>query len=133
MGTDFEDIPDEVWAIAEPLIPRRTPGPQGGRPREDNRRILAGIVYRLRTGCQWKAVPRAFGTGSTLHRRFGEWTDAGFFTAFFIRMVQAYDQGRGLDWEWSSLDSSMVKAPKGGTKPVRTRRIEENPASNAMF
>jgi len=132
VGGEFEDIPDEGWAIAEPLIPQRVPGPQGGRPREDDRRILAGIVYRLRTGCQWKAVPGVFGTKSTLHRRFAEWTREGFFTAFFVRMVQAYDQKRGLDLEWASLDSSMVKAPKGGTKPVRTRPIERNPASSAM-
>ncbi len=90
MGAEFDDIPDEVWAIAEPLIPQRPAGPQGGRPRRDDRRILAGIVYRLRTGCQWKAVPRVFGTGSTLRRRFAEWTREGFFEAFFARIVQLY-------------------------------------------
>jgi len=133
VGTEFGDIPDEVWAIAEPLIPQRCPGPQGGRPREDDRRILAGIVYRLRTGCQWKAVPREFGTGSTLHRRFAEWTREGFFAALFARMVQVYEQGHGLNLEWTSLDSSIVKAPKGGTKRVRTPPIAQNRASNAIF
>jgi transposase len=124
VGTNFEDIPDEVWELAEPLIPPRRVSPQGGRPRKDDRRVLAGIVYRLRTGCQWKAIPRTLGTGSTIHRRFCEWTDAGFFTAFFARVVRLYQQRHGLDLEWASLDSSLVKAPKGGPKRGPTRRIE---------
>jgi transposase len=130
VGKSFEDIPDEVWAIAEPLIPHRPRGPEGGRPRRDNRRVLAGIVYRLRTGCQWKAVPRAFGAGSTLHRRFAEWTREGFFLAFFSRVVQLYEKQHGVDLQWASLDASMVKAPKGGIAPVPTPPIERNPGSN---
>lgn len=131
MGTNFDDIPDEVWRLAEPLLPARPPAELGGRPRRNDRRILAGIVYRLRTGCQWKAIPRTFGTGSTIHRRFCEWTEAGFFTAFFARVVREYQHVQGLDLKWASLDSSMVKAPKGGTERDRTPRIEASPESNA--
>jgi len=133
MGETFEDIPDEVWELAEPLLPPRPAVELGGRPRRDDRKILAGIVYRLRTGCQWKAIPRSFGTGSTIHRRFCEWTEAGFFAALFARMVLLYEKNRGLDLQWASLDSSMVKAPKGGTARDRIPPTAGNPASNATL
>ena len=57
----FAEIPDELWEQVEPLLPA---GPRRGRPPIPNRTILSGIVYRLRTGSQWKALPAQFGSGS---------------------------------------------------------------------
>jgi len=51
----------------EPLLPRYRASKWGGRPRVDLRRVLDGTLYVLRTGCQWKAAPRQFGSPSTLH------------------------------------------------------------------
>src|SRR5262249_13063013 len=100
--------------MLEPLLPKEPPKPMGGRPRVPARRVMAGIAYRLKTGCQWKALPREFGSGATCHRWFQQWTDAGVFTEFFARAVRKYDDVCGIDWKWASLDGSMVKAPKGG-------------------
>jgi putative transposase len=97
-----------------------------------NRRALAGIVYRLKTGCQWKAIPRQFGSGSALHRRFQEWAEAGVFHIFFAEMVHYYDDRVGVDLKWCSLDSASVKAPKGGTTRAPIRPIAQNSAQNAM-
>lgn len=71
--------------------------------------------YRLKTGCQWKALPRQFGSGSAVHRSFQEWAEAGVFHIFFAEMVHYYDDRVGVDLKWCSLDSASVKAPKGGT------------------
>jgi len=76
---------------------------------------MAGIVYRLRTGCQWKALPGEFSSGSTWHARFQALGAAGVFAGIFAEMLRYYDKRRGIQWKWSSLDSTIVKAPKGGT------------------
>ena len=50
-----------------------------GRPIIPFRKVLDGILYILRTGCQWKMLPSEFGSGSTCHRRFQEWNKLGCF------------------------------------------------------
>ncbi len=132
MEERFADVPEVLWRRVEPYLPIEPPRPRGGRPRNDNRRVLAGILYRLRTGCQWKALPREyFGSGSTCHERFQEWVDAGVFAKVFEQCLRYYDAWRGIDWRWCSLDSAMVKAPKGGTIRVPTRPIAPKKALSA--
>ena len=132
MEARFATVPDTLWERIGPLLPAERPKPRGGRPRNDNRQIMAGILYRLRTGCQWKALPKEyFGSGSTCHERFQEWAEAGIFGEVFQLCLRYYDALRGIDWQWCSLDSASVKAPKGGTSRVPTRRIGRKKASNA--
>jgi putative transposase len=72
-------IPDELWQRLELLLPRRRRSRKGGRPPLDYRQVMDGIFYVLRTGCQWKAVPKGFGSGSSLHRYFQKWVKRGLF------------------------------------------------------
>jgi transposase len=125
-------LSDAFWEQAQPLIPppqreatatyRRKPG--GGRKRADDRLVLSGIFYVLRTGCQWQAVPRAFGSPATIHRRFLEWADHGFFEALWRAGLTTYAEMHGLRWEWQAIDGAMTKAPLGGeaTGPNPTDR-----------
>ncbi len=108
--------PDELWDRVEPLLPKYRPGKHGGRPRVDRRRIFDGILYVLRTGCQWNSAPREFGSSSTLHRYFQEWTDQGVFFRLWKEALREYDELEGIDWGWQSLDGAMTKAPLGGEK-----------------
>jgi len=126
MEAQFRNVPDALWEQIAPIIPGRRKNTLRGRPPVPEREVLAGIVYRLRTGCQWKALPREFGSGSTCHRRFKEWCAAGVFTKVFSKLLKFYDRRRGIQWKWSSLDSAMVKAPKGGdlTGPNPTDRAK---------
>jgi len=112
MEPKFADVPDELWARVERLLPK---GPGGGRSRKPDRTILAGVVYRLRTGCQWKALPEQFGSGSTCHRRFQEWVREDVFTKLFTEMLRFYEEQRGIQWDWAAIDGFMSKSPKGGT------------------
>lgn len=130
MEAKFADVPDEVWHLVQPLLPPPPSHARGGRPRTPDRRIFAGIVYRLRTGCQWKALPREFAPGSTCHDRFTEWSEAEVFAHIFAAMLRHYDERRGVQWTWSSLDSAMVKAPKGGARPGPIRPIAASLASS---
>ncbi len=109
-------IPDALWAEIEPLLPPEKPKPKGGRPRMDNRQAMDAIFYLLRTGCQWKALPRSLGASSTVHDRFQEWQKAGVFYRMWEVGLAKYDELKGLDWEWQSMDGVMTKAPLGGEK-----------------
>ena len=77
---------DGLWVIervSEPLIPEHPKRHQGGgRPRIDDRTALAAILYVLRSGCAWDALPASFGISTpSAHRRFTEWVEHGVFDA----------------------------------------------------
>jgi len=133
MQSSFAEIPDELWERVAVWIPKRRRSPKGGRPPIADRRAMNGILYRLRTGCQWDAIPSEFGSRSTCYRRFVEWTKAGVFKMMHVEALLYYEGERGIAWEWASLDSASVKAPKGGTSPVPTRPIVASSVPNAIF
>ena len=71
-------VPDELWALAQPLLPGFVPRPQGGGTAGvDDRAVFTAIVFVLTSGCAWRHLPPSFGvTVPTAHRRFTEWTAA---------------------------------------------------------
>jgi putative transposase len=109
-------IPDDLWLIVRHVLPREELQRSRGRPWIDPRRIVDGVLFVLRTGCQWKAVPREFGSGSTVHRRFQRWVEQGVWEAMWQLLLQYYDAAVGLEWTWQSADTSLHKAPLGGEK-----------------
>jgi transposase len=117
-------VPDEMWKRIQPLLPAERPKPKGGRPRNDDREMMDGIFYVLRTGIQWKALPRRIGAGSSVHDRFQEWQQAGVFRKMWEAGLRAYDCAQGIEWEWQAMDGAMTKAPLGGegTGPNPTDR-----------
>ena len=90
----------------------------GRRPTAGPDRTCAnGIFYVLRTGCQWKALDATgICSGSTAHLRFQEWVAAGVFLELWRVGLERYDELKGLDWSWLSLDGAMTKSPLGGEK-----------------
>jgi transposase len=73
-------ISDETWNIITDLLPDEKPKNTIGRPAIPFRKVLDGILYVLRTGCQWKMLlPKEYGSGSTCHRRFQQWVQLGPF------------------------------------------------------
>ena len=112
-------VSDTLWEKVEPLIPkrRRSKGkkykrkPGGGRKPMEPKKVFAAIVYVLRTGCQWKALPKEFGSGSSVHKYFQEWNRKGVFSAMWKQGLAEYDDMEGIAWAWQSIDGSMVKAP----------------------
>ena len=112
-------ISDAFWEAIKDEIPERQRSaektykrkPGGGRKPLPKRQVLEGIFYVLRTGCQWKAVPKEYGAGSSIHQYFQEWEAAGFFERIWSKGLEKYDELEGIGWEWQSLDGCMVKAP----------------------
>jgi len=113
------EITDEFWAMAEPLVPKKTRGPDkayqrkagGGRHPMEPRKALEAIFFVLRTGIQWNALPKSLGSSSAVHRHFMFWSEAGFFKALWACGIRKYDEVKGIDWTWLSGDGCMTKAP----------------------
>ena len=117
------EISDEFWNLVEPLIPKSpriagktyTRKPGGGRkPKYSDRLYFAAIVYVLRTGIIWNALPREKfeGLGSAaVHRKFQQWAAAGVFLDLWRRGLAEYDELKGIAWLWESADGAMIEAP----------------------
>jgi putative transposase len=112
-------ISDELWAVLEPLLPVRVNPHRfgGGRPRVPDRRCADAIVYVLRTGSQWAALNETeLCAKSTAHDRCAEWAAAGVSLKLWQAGGECFDEMRGIDWSWLSMDGAMTKAPLGGGK-----------------
>ncbi len=136
MGNNRFLVSDEFYAFFEKLLPKRVNTHRfgGGRPRRPDRDCLNGILFVLRTGCQWKALDATgICAGSTAHDRFQQWVQAGVFEKLFHRAAKRYDELIGLDWSFLSLDGAMTKAPLGGEKnrpqPYRPRKKRDETQS----
>jgi transposase len=78
------------------------------------RQVFEAIYFVLRTGCQWKAIPKErFGSASAVHAYFMKWEKVGFFTALWKAGLAEYDEMKGIAWDWQSIDGAMVKSPLG--------------------
>ncbi|MFD0883328.1 IS5 family transposase [Streptosporangium algeriense] len=111
--------PDCPEVVEHPILPLgRT-----GRPREDDRRILNGIVWKIRTGSAWRDVPERYGSWQTLYTRFRRWALDGTFTAMLRHAQVGADASGDIDW-LVAVDSTIVRAHQhaaGGRKGGRTQ------------
>jgi transposase len=110
----WRDVPDEFWTVVEPLVPADPVSRKGGRPTLPHRTILNGILYVLRTGCQWKMMPREYGSGTAAHAHFQTWVKKGIFGRLWKICLKEYDELKGIDWVWQVVDSATVSAPVKG-------------------
>jgi transposase len=140
-------VSDALWEKISPLLPirHRSEGkvfqrrPGAGRKPMQARQVFSAIVYVLRTGCQWKALPREFGSASSVHKYFQLWQEAGFFLRIWQAGLAEYDGMQGIAWEWQSIDGAMGKAPLGqecvGPNPTDRgkKRAQAQPAGRRAW
>ncbi len=109
-------LPDGFWKIIEPMVPPEPPKAKGGRPRMPNWKVLAGIIFVLRTGIPWEMLPQEMGCGSrmTCWRRLHEWQKAGVWHKIHQALLDLLVEADQVDCTRASLDSARVPAP-GGT------------------
>jgi transposase len=126
-------VPDGLWERIEPLLPqverrRRYPG----RRRLPDRKVLSGILFVLYTGIAWEFLPQqlGFGSGMTCWRRLAEWHEAGVWQRLHELLLAELHAADRLDWSKAVIDSSHLRAMKGGPKPVRARSTAPGPARN---
>ncbi len=115
----FWEISDAFWEAVAPLIPQSSRDPErvyhrlsgAGRKPLDPRRVLSAIVYVLRTGTQWKALPKEFyGSPSSIHAYFKKWEAEGFFSEMWKKGLAEFDEMRGIAWEWTCDTTRSAKA-----------------------
>lgn len=108
------DLKDEQWAIVKPLLPKPVSREDGrGRPRVNDREILNGILWILRTGARWQDLPERYPPYQTCHRRFQEWVKAGVFEKVLRSLVLDVKERGKLDLTECFIDGSFVIAKKG--------------------
>ena len=73
------EISDELWMRIAPLLPAQRKKLKKGRPRLNDRLVMATILYKLTSGCSWKALPHPLAASSTVFDRYQEWHRAGVF------------------------------------------------------
>ena len=118
-------ISDALWRELEPLLPAPKPrrARHPGRKPQDRRAALEGILFVLRTGIGWNALPKAlgFGCGSACHHRLAEWNDAGAWAKLHRALLKKLAEAKQIDWRRAVVDASSVRAVFGGTKLAPTR------------
>jgi putative transposase len=117
------EVPEELWTRIEVLINEVYPPKPTGRPRCDLRQAVNGIIFRMRSGCQWNQLPKSFGDDSTVHRWFQTWCKGGFFEKLWAELVNECEELHGVDWQWQAADGAMGKARFGGSKSAPIRQI----------
>jgi putative transposase len=115
LGTIWR-VPDALWARMEVLIEEFHPRAATGRPRGDLRRVIDGIIYQLRTGCQWNQLPKEFGSDTTVHRWFTAWVESGMLEALWARLASECDELGEVYFRWLAADGQLGKSRMGGGK-----------------
>jgi transposase len=99
-------LSDEQWELIEPYLPVGEYGPYPARLREQ----FEGVIWRFRSGAQWREMPEEFGPWPTVYGRFRVWRDAGVFTALLEGLIaEAARQGKA-DLSLVSVDSTTARA-----------------------
>jgi putative transposase len=116
-STQYEtDLTDEQWAVIEPFLPKPK---RMGRPPADLRAVVNGILYLVRTGCQWRLLPHDFPPWSTVHTWYRRWRQDGTWQRLHeaLRQQARRRAGRDPSPRSSAADSQSVKTtPQGGPR-----------------
>ena len=102
MARRYELTASEWNRIKDYLPPERST--QKGRPQKDNRMMLNGILWILRTGCQWRELPECYGSWQSVYARFRKWQKDGIFEKIFREL------NLDADTEYIRINSASVKA-----------------------
>jgi len=121
--TDFvRDVPDDVWAVFEPILPAVVWKGNGRKPK-GNRECLHGLFYLLISGIGWEMLPACFPSYKTVQRRLKLWLELDCFHAAWTHLAARYERLRGINWDKVLLDGSKKPAKKGAKTPARVPSI----------
>jgi transposase len=109
-------LSDVQWAKLEPFLPKER---SRGRPWADNRRVLEGILWVLKTGARWRDLPKEYPSASTCWRRLRQWEEQDVWLKIWRQFLSELDHQGRLDWSESFLDGSFAPAKKGATASAK--------------
>jgi transposase len=96
------DLSEAEWRLLKDLLPAERG--RKSRPAQDNRKIVNGILWRIRTGAPWRDVPEKYGKWMTVYQRFRRWSEAGVWEAVASTLA-----GAMADNKHHSVDSTTVR------------------------
>ncbi len=102
------ELTDAQWERLRPYLP--APQPASGRPNHDHRRIINGILFRLKTGIPWRDLPARYGPWQTVYSRYRRWQQAGIWQRILAALQADADAAGELDWELHFVDGTVVRA-----------------------
>ena len=111
-----EFLTDSQWALIAPMMP--IPAAKGGRPFQDHRRVVEGIIYRYRTGIPWRDLPESFGSWKTVWKRHRRFSGDGTWDNILTELLSRADEAELIQWE-VSVDSTVNRAHQHGTNLAR--------------
>ena len=106
---------DEAWAAIEPHLPNNQPGAR----RVDNRRVISGIFYMLKSGGRWCDCPADYGPATTVYNRFNRWSARGFWLKLLDALVDAGAVTRSTAIDSTYIVSDVPAPPCGGEERLR--------------
>ena len=112
------ELSDQQWEQIAPLLPPQRPST--GRPAEDHRRVLNGMLWVLRTGAPWAYLPARYGSPGTVSCRFYRWRQAGVFDRVLGCLQARADAQGALDWDLHFVDATVVRAHQHAAGARRT-------------
>ncbi|MFX0581151.1 IS5 family transposase [Nocardia nepalensis] len=109
-------VPDGLWVLVEPLLPKFEARRQGGGTAPvDERAVFTAVVFVLTSGCAWRMLAPLFrGTVPTAHRRFTVWTEAGLWRRLHRAVLNELGSQGLIDWSRAVIDAASVRAKKRG-------------------
>jgi transposase len=106
---DRHDLSDEEWALVQPLLPAPS---ATGRKRRDDRQVLDGILYALRTGCQWRDIPDRYGPWKTIHNRFTRWRAEKVVDRIADGLLSILEDRGEIDQDLWCVDATISRAAR---------------------
>ena len=100
------ELTDQDWGLIEPFLPIGRFGPYPERLREQ----FEGVLWKFRSGGQWREMPSEFGAWQTVYDRFCQWRDAGVFQALMDGMIAEAARREQTDLSLVSVDSTVTRA-----------------------
>jgi transposase len=118
------ELTDAAWAVLEPLLPRNG---GRGRPWADHRRVVNGILWKLRTGAPWRDIPERYGKWKTVYARFARWQRDGTWDRLLAHVQTKSDAVGEVVWE-VSIDSTTVRAHQHSAGARKKGAVRARPA-----
>jgi transposase len=120
------DLTNEQWQRIAEFIPKPKAQPgKSGRPPQNPRDVLNGILWILRTGAPWADLPERYPPKSTCHRHFQQWTESGVFAKILTALAQDLKDRGGIDLSEGFIDGTFAPAKKGAMVWAKPKGAKE--------
>jgi transposase len=113
------ELTDEQWGLLEAVLPEPEASPDGGPKPVPNRPVVEGILWVLRNGGRWKALPAGYPSPTTCWRRLAHWEEEGVWLRVWRCFLDMLHERSRLDWEECFADGSFAPAKKGGAASAK--------------